>query len=180
MDRAGTKRSRSRSPPWRRLADKAARMSEGRSSPQKENRFGVRGDRLRHGQPSSVKEQARLNQLQEDERMREWVAQEDTFVLKQRKKKANIRVKEGRAQPIDRLTVLLRAIDPTRDYLDDDTEDEDRDIIEPDEVFEALSVTELTELRRDIETFLHLETTTSNREYWRVCRIGSFDTNTCS
>ena len=39
--------------------------------------------------------------------MREWVSQEDTFVLKQAKKKAEIRVKEGRAKPIDYLAVTF-------------------------------------------------------------------------
>lgn len=48
-----------------------------------------------------MKDQVRLNQLQENEQVREWVAQEDIFVLKQAKKKAEIRVKEGRAKPID-------------------------------------------------------------------------------
>ena len=49
----------------------------------------------------SHKDQIRVNQLQEDDRMREWVAQEDDFVLRQAKKKAEIRVKEGRPKPID-------------------------------------------------------------------------------
>lgn len=172
MDRIGAKRSRSPSPSGRR-PEKAARMGDEWSGPRQHKPFGTFDDRSRRGLQNPVKEQARLNKLQEDERMREWVAQEDNFVLKQRKKKADIRVKEGRALPIDKLTVLLRAIDPTRDDIDDEVDVEDQDINEPDTVLEALSLTELTDLRRDIETYLHLETASSNREYWLVRRAHS-------
>lgn len=101
--------------------------------------------------------------------MREWVAQEDDFVLKQRKKKADIRVREGRAQPIDKLTVVLRTINPSKDYLDDDFDDDAQDIYEPVSVVKGLSLAELISLERDIETYLHLETAPGNRDYWRVC-----------
>ena len=101
--------------------------------------------------------------------MREWVSQEDNFVLRQAKKKAEIRVKEGRAKPIDWLTITLRVIDPTRNPLDDEIADSDLDLVEPDGVFEGLSLTELTDLERDIDTFLTLETNPKNRDFWKVC-----------
>lgn len=110
----------------------------------------------------------RLNQLQEDEQAREWVAQEDVFVLKQAKKKAEIRVKEGRAKPIDWLTVTLRVIDPTRDPLDDEIADSDLDLIDPDGVFEGLSEAQLADLEKDIDTFLTLEANPGNRDFWKV------------
>lgn len=110
----------------------------------------------------------RLNQLQEDEQAREWVAQEDVFVLKQAKKKAEIRVKEGRAKPIDWLTVMLRVIDPTRDPLDDEIADSELDVVDPDGVFEGLSPSQLQDLEKDIETFVHLETNAQNRDFWQV------------
>lgn len=119
----------------------------------------------------SHKEQMRINQLQEDERMREWVAQEDDFVLKQAKKKAAIRVKEGRAKPIDWLAVTLRVVDPTRDPLDDEVEEKDLDFMDPDSVFDGLSETEFPDLRKDIDTYLNLETNKNNREYWRTMQI---------
>lgn len=119
----------------------------------------------------SHKEQMRINQLQEDERMREWVAQEDDFVLKQAKKKAAIRVKEGRAKPIDWLAVTLRVVDPTRDPLDDEVEEKDLDFMDPDSVFDGLSETEFPDLRKDIDTYLNLETNRNNREYWRTMQI---------
>ena len=111
---------------------------------------------------------AHLNQPQEDERMREWVAQEDSFVLKQAKKKAAIRVKEGRAKPIDWLAVTLRIIDPEQDLLDDDVKDSELDIVHPDGVFEGLNLSQLEELEGDIDTYIKLETNGNNRDYWNV------------
>ena len=103
--------------------------------------------------------------------MREWVAQEDTFVLKQAKKKAQIRVKEGRAKPIDWLAVTLHVIDPTRNPLDDEVDEADLDLVDPDGVFEGLTESQLSELEKDIETFLKLETNAKNRDYWRTMKI---------
>lgn len=115
-----------------------------------------------------MRDQVRLNMLQEDQQEREWVAQEDLFVLKQAKKKAEIRVKEGRAKPIDWLTVTLRVIDPTRDPLDDEIADSDLDVVDPDGVFEGLSQTQLRDLEKDIDTFVNLETNPQNRDFWQV------------
>jgi hypothetical protein len=161
----GGKRSRSRSPPpWRRY--KSPRTSDGplrREDPHAAGRG--RGD----GPPRP--DQARLNQLQEDERMREWVAQEDSFVLKQAKKKAQIRVKEGRAKPVDWLAVTLHVIDPTRNPLDDEVEESDLELIDPDGLFDGLPESQLSELEKDIDTFLKLETNAKNRDYWRTMKI---------
>ena len=166
-ERTGSKRSRSRSPPpWRRQ--------------HKNPRTAERGDLQGHHQRSngqergnqrSQKEQTRLNQLQEDEQMREWVAQEDNFVLRQAKKKAQIRVKEGRAQPIDWLAVTLSVVDPTKNPLEDEIEEDDLDLVDPDGVFEGLSEGQLLDLERDIDTYLNLETNAKNRDYWRTMRV---------
>lgn len=115
-----------------------------------------------------MRDQVRLNLIQEDQQEREWVAQEDMFVLKQAKKKAEIRVKEGRAKPIDWLTVTLRVIDPTRDPLDDEIADSDLDVVDPDGVFEGLSQTQLQDLEKDIDTFVSLEKNAKNRDFWQV------------
>lgn len=103
--------------------------------------------------------------------MREWVAQEDDFVLRQAKKKAEIRVKEGRARPIDWLAVTLRPVDPTRSLLDDEVDEADLDFIHPDSVFDDLLETQLVDLRKDIDTYLNLETNRQNREYWKTMQI---------
>ena len=137
--------------------------------------YSTRDNGTRNGaRPRPVDEQVRLNQIQEDERMREWVAQEDEFVLKQSKKKAAIRAKDGRAKPIDFLAILLRIIDPTTDLLDNEINDDDLDFVEPEAVFKGLDDSALTELEKDISTYLSLEKNRRNKDFWRtmltICR----------
>ena len=122
----------------------------------------------RKEQETFAREQTRLNQIQEAEQMREWVSREDDFVLQQSKKKAHIRVKEGRAKPIDWLAVTLGIIDTTRDPLDLDTIESDIDVVDPAGVFEGLTLSELQVLEKDIETYMALESDASNRRYWNV------------
>ena len=122
----------------------------------------------RRKQESFAREQTRLNQIQEAEQMREWVSKEDEFVLKQSKKKAQIRVKEGRAKPIDWLAVVLSIIDPTKDLLEDDTMDTELEVVDPEGVIEDLHHAQLQELEKDIATYLVLESNMSNRDFWNV------------
>ena len=122
----------------------------------------------RKEQEDFVREQTRLNQVQEAERMREWVSKEDDFVLQQSKKKAHIRVKEGRAKTIDWLVVTLGVIDPTKDPLEEDDDEPNIDLVDPTAIFEGLTLTQLQELSKDIDTYLMLETNGSNRRYWNV------------
>jgi hypothetical protein len=160
-DRTSTssrKRTRSCSPPpWRK------------DSRNKDND----DERRRHDR--NMKEQTRLNALQEAEQARQWVSQEDTFVLKQAKKKAEIRVKEGRAKPIDWLAVNLRVIDKDRNPLDDEIQDDELDVVDPESILEGLAEADLEDLQRDIEAYISLETNRTNNEFWRVCT----STNSC-
>lgn len=164
------KRQRSRSPPsWRRPQKLARRDGAGRvSKPADEARKDDDAPGDRKKQEAFAREQTRRNQLQEAEQMQQWVSQEDQFVLKQAKKKAEIRVKEGRAKPIDWLAVTLRVIDPTRDLMDEDASDAELDVVDPDGVFEGLGEAQLLELERDIETYITLEINSSNRDFWNV------------
>ncbi|ODH52415.1 hypothetical protein GX48_01478 [Paracoccidioides brasiliensis] len=169
-DRTGSKRSRSRSPSSWRRPEKLPRQTDG-DSPAKDRSRGSRYKGPSGRYPWSMKEQTQLNQLQEDEKMREWVAQEDDFVLKQAKKKAEIRVKEGRAKPIDWLAITLRVIDPTKDPLDDEIADSELDLIDPNGVFEGLSPDQLRDLEADIDTFLTLEKHHKNRDFWKTMKV---------
>ncbi|KAI9737662.1 MAG: hypothetical protein M1818_005666 [Claussenomyces sp. TS43310] len=114
---------------------------------------------------------SRPNQTLEDEQTRKWVAEEDSFVLKQAKKKADIRVREGRAKPIDWLAVILRVIDPDRDLLEDDEDEVQLDVVDPEGVFEGLSDAQLGELDSDITSYLTLETNRKNQDYWKTMQI---------
>lgn len=98
-----------------------------------------------------------------------WIADEDKFVLRQAKKKAAIRVKGGRAQPIDWLAVTLAVIDPEKNPLDDEVDGADLDVLDPESVFEGLDSAQLMELEKGIDTYLTLESSRSNAEYWNVC-----------
>ncbi|KAI5295423.1 hypothetical protein KEM52_001444 [Ascosphaera acerosa] len=168
--RSARSRSRSRSPqrgPYGGSRD-GGRQSH-RSGP------GRGGDGY-HQSQSRREQRTQLNKLQEEQRMREWVAQEDDFVLRQAKKKAEIRVKEGRARPIDWLTVTLRVVDPTtRNLLDDEVEDADLDIIDPEGVLEQLTSQQLDDLEKDIDMFLSLEKTPGNLDFWRTMKIICMD-----
>lgn len=156
---AGEKRKREeQSAPWQKHPSERGRDRSDRSGARSHNK-------------SWQNDQVRLNQIQEDERMREWVAQEDDFVLRQSKKKAEIRVREGRANPIDWLAVTLRPIDTTRNLLDEDVDEAELDFMHPDAVFDDLSEKELDNLRKDIDTYLKLETNSKNRDYWKTLQI---------
>ncbi|ERF72187.1 hypothetical protein EPUS_02978 [Endocarpon pusillum Z07020] len=159
----GVKRRSNSPPPWRR-SQKAQRTSYASRDGPNRQESAATFEKLQ-------KDQVRLNQIQEDERAREWVAQEDEFVLKQAKKKAEIRVKDGRAKPIDWLTVVLRSIDTTRNALDDEYDTSEIDIVDPNTVFDKLSEEQLLDLEKDIDTFLRLEKNTQNKDYWRTMRI---------
>ncbi len=97
------------------------------------------------------------------------MADEDRFVLQQAKKKAALRVKGGRARPIDWLAVTLRFIDPTeKSILDEEVEDHELDIVDPEGVLEGLAIQDLSDLEAEIENYLALETNRNNRDYWSV------------
>ena len=167
------KRSRSSSPPplppWHRPS-KESRPNKQPYRQAPASTGGSYDDSLQEKkkQESFAREQTRLNQIQEEEQMREWVSREDEFVLKQSKKKAQIRVREGRARPIDWLAVILSIIDPTKDLLDDDSADSELDIMDPEGVIEGLSHAQLLDLEKEINNYFVLELNQSNRAYWNV------------
>jgi hypothetical protein len=103
--------------------------------------------------------------------MRQWVSQEDDFVLKQAKKKAEIRIREGRPKTIDWLCRTLRLIDTTRDPLDDEPDEADLEFVEPSGILEDLTDTQLAEVQKDIDTYMGLEKLSKNVDFWRTMKI---------
>ncbi|KAL1651078.1 hypothetical protein SLS61_005596 [Didymella pomorum] len=99
-----------------------------------------------------------------------WVADEDRFALQQAKKRAALRVKGGRAKPIDWLAVTLRFIDPTKLIHEEEVEDHELDVVDPEGVLEGLSSDDLSDLEKEIENYLTLETNRSNRDYWSALK----------
>ncbi|KAF7553757.1 hypothetical protein G7Z17_g3411 [Cylindrodendrum hubeiense] len=106
--------------------------------------------------------------LSQDEQSRQFVADEDKFVLKQSKKKANIRVREGRAKPIDYLAFNLRYIDSDGDVFDEDEADLEIDVPAPADIIKSLDAAQTAELESDIKSYHVLEKNTLNREYWKA------------
>ncbi|KAL1304051.1 hypothetical protein AAFC00_000488 [Neodothiora populina] len=103
-----------------------------------------------------------------------WVADEDKFVLRQSKKKALIRVRAGRSDPIDLLAVTLRALDNARDGYnsdDDDDDEEELPVVDPEGVFEGLDDEQLSELEQGIDNYLVLEKSRSNRDFWNMMKV---------
>lgn len=153
-------------------------MISGRDSPARDITAPRRDDSTRISKPprpagaGGRDARPRMNQNSlEDEQTRKWVSEEDSFVLKQAKKKADIRVREGRAKPIDWLAVILRVIDPDRDLLDDDEEELQHDVVDPEGVFEGLNDGQLGELDNDIASYLALEKNKTNLDYWKTMQI---------
>ncbi|KAG9620188.1 hypothetical protein KCU69_g22798, partial [Aureobasidium melanogenum] len=126
------------------------------------------GAMRRGGQPrSSIPAKRSAADAQEEA----WVANEDRFVLKQAKKKAIIRARAGRADPIDLLAVTLRALDATRDGYDSDDDDGELPAVDPEGVFEGLDDIQLDELDKGIDTYLALEHSKSNRDFWNTMKV---------
>ncbi|KAI9697164.1 MAG: hypothetical protein M1820_007900 [Bogoriella megaspora] len=103
-----------------------------------------------------------------------YVAGEDHFVLRQAKRKAEIRVREDngkRARPIDWLMVSLRTIEPKRNPVDDDMVDDELDLVDSESVLEGLPDSEVNGLNKDIDMFLNLEYDKTNLEYWRTMKL---------
>lgn len=99
-----------------------------------------------------------------------WVADEDRFVLQQAKTKAVIRVKAGRAQPVDWLAVTLAVVDPEHNRLDE-LEIADLELKDLESLFDSLDEASLQELEKGIDTYLTLESGRSNHDYWTVCSV---------
>ena len=139
------------------------------TSPRRENHRITKP--ARPGTKGSDFRATRHNESLEDEQTRKWISQEDSFVLKQAKKKADIRVREGRAKPIDWLAVILRVIDPDRDLVEDDEEEVQLDVVDPEGVFEGLNDAQLGELENDINSYIALETNKRNQDFWKTMQI---------
>ncbi|KAK1971083.1 hypothetical protein LY78DRAFT_167399 [Colletotrichum sublineola] len=120
--------------------------------------------------PSSSRPRQKNNSsyMTQDEQSRQFVADEDKFVLKQAKKKADIRVREGRAKPIDLLAFNLRFIDSDRDVFDDDDADLHVQVASPEEVLQGLNESQLRDLDSDITSYHTLEQNDRNRDYWKA------------
>ncbi|OAA55263.1 Cactin, domain protein [Niveomyces insectorum RCEF 264] len=109
--------------------------------------------------------------MTEEQLSERFVAEEDKFVLRQSKKKADIRVRERRAKPIDFLAFNLRFIDEDRDVFDDEPGDVLIDVPGPERVLESARDWQLGELEADIKSFRTLEKHAQSRDYWEALLV---------
>ncbi|CAG8448022.1 11828_t:CDS:10 [Ambispora gerdemannii] len=109
-------------------------------------------------------EQARKQREAEAVLLGDWASKEDEFHLEQANRRAEIRIKENRAKPIDILAINLRLADEGDD-VDDSLE---IDVDEPYTIFENLNLQEVEELHQDIQLYLNLERNPDNLDFWRA------------
>jgi len=95
-------------------------------------------------------------------------------MLTQAKKRAVIRVREGRARPIDAFVINLKLIeDDERPRMlgDDEIEGDEFYITEPDEVIKDLSMNEMAQLKSAIDEYISMEKSKRNKEFWESVMI---------
>ncbi|KAH6651324.1 mid region of cactin-domain-containing protein [Chaetomium tenue] len=151
-------------------------MIDGSKSPRKDRDRDITAPRYdssnriakpsRHPPPRNHATAAAGRYLTQDQQSEQFIADEDKFVLKQAKKKSDIRVREQRARPIDYLAFGLRFIDPDRDAFDDDEDDVEIQIPSPEAVVQGLNEAKLKELEEDVQSYHSLENNARNKEYW--------------
>ncbi|GAA5972650.1 hypothetical protein JCM11641_002955 [Rhodosporidiobolus odoratus] len=126
-------------------------------------------------------EAMRAARAAESAQMAAWIDREDDFHLEQAKKRAEIRVRERRAKPIDFLALNLKwsqpPLQPGDEGYDEEEEDEgdglDVDLEEPYAIFDHLALEDAEELHEDIKMYLSLEKVDAHQEFWRSLLIVS-------
>ncbi|KAI8069268.1 mid region of cactin-domain-containing protein [Gongronella butleri] len=123
--------------------------------------------RLREEEMERKQREAELAQ------MGDWQAKEEDFHLEQAKRRAEIRIKEGRAKPIDILAMNLRLANEA-DQMDDEV-DLEIDLDEPYKIFDDLSLADTEELDEDIQMHLLLEKNRDSLAFWKAMVVVSQD-----
>lgn len=121
----------------------------------------------------------RLRELEKERRekeanqFKEWAKQEDSFHLKQAKLRSKLRLKDGRAKPID---ILARYIDVFGDKESQENtlscqyEDIEFDLVVPYLCFNGLRISDLEDLEEDIKVYQELDSN-NNSNYWGDLQI---------
>ncbi|KAJ1849015.1 hypothetical protein LPJ70_000712, partial [Coemansia sp. RSA 2708] len=110
---------------------------------------------------------ARQRREQEQEKLGDWERREEEFHLQQAKRRAEIRIQNQRAQPIDTLAMNLRLANEKMSDEEVAAMGNARiDVDEPHQIVECLDVVSARELLHDIDMYLSLETNARNVEFW--------------
>ncbi|KAI8804018.1 mid region of cactin-domain-containing protein [Cladochytrium replicatum] len=116
-------------------------------------------------------EQIRLQREMDSAALGDWEERESDFHLQQAKKRAQIRIKEGRAKPIDILAMSVSLWTDSSVAEEFDALGMDFDFEEPYTIFRNLSSSEIEELHRDIKMYLSLEKDEINRQFWEAMLV---------
>ncbi|KAJ3045854.1 hypothetical protein HDV00_006118 [Rhizophlyctis rosea] len=111
-------------------------------------------------------ETARMQREADRQALGDWEQRESDFHLEQAKTRAQIRIKEGRAKPIDILAMNLSLASDTKIAEEFDALGLEMDMDEPYLIFQNLSHSEVEELHKDIQLYLSLEKNETNRKFW--------------
>ncbi|KAK9721780.1 hypothetical protein K7432_003179 [Basidiobolus ranarum] len=98
----------------------------------------------------------------------DWKSKEDEFHLEQAKLRAEIRIKENRAKPIDILAINIRLADEGDKAGDLGLE---ISMDEPYAIFEDLEYEDVVELKNDLQLYLTLEKKPKNIEFWEAMSV---------
>ncbi|KAJ8329676.1 hypothetical protein QVD99_003960 [Batrachochytrium dendrobatidis] len=120
-----------------------------------------------------LREQEQLRMQQERDAMEvgDWISKEDDFHLEQAKLRAQIRVKEGRAKPIDVLAINLSIGTDSQLAKEFDALGLEMDMNEPYLIFKSLTMKETEELHHDIMLYLGLEKSAQNKQFWEAMMV---------
>ncbi|KAJ1799247.1 hypothetical protein LPJ59_001964 [Coemansia sp. RSA 2399] len=112
-------------------------------------------------------EMRRIRREQEQEKLGDWERREEEFHLTQAKKRAEIRIRNGRPKPIDVLAMNLRLANEKLSPEEVDALGSMRiDVDEPHMIVDGLGENECEELLHDVEMYLALESNAQNVEFW--------------
>ena len=116
-------------------------------------------------------EQRRMQREQDRLALGDWTTRENDFHLEQAKLRAQIRVKEGRAKPIDVLAINLSLSSDSKLAAEFDALGLEVDLTEPYLIFNNLTVEEVKELHKDIQMYLILEKDPTNKQFWEAMMV---------
>ncbi|KAH7828004.1 putative Cactus-binding C-terminus of cactin protein [Monocercomonoides exilis] len=145
----------------------------------------ARQKRLQNEEDKKLRELQRLQAQKDKDLMdfEDWRRQEHEFHTKQVKLRSEIRVKQGRAQPIDFVARNLRldedqpdfsspSVDNLRfasDFSPDDVETDERLLQEPYQIFNGMTLDELKNTEKEISAYKELDQK-KNKSFWAAMR----------
>lgn len=116
-----------------------------------------------------------IQRQKEAEQHEHWEQQEDSFILRQHRQRSKIRIRDGRAKPIDLFAHYIdvfgfKVIDQDRDkgYVQEeniDLSDSPVELLNPCDWFNGLKLSDLESLEPDIEIYMNADCD-QNRQYW--------------